>query len=477
MTTVLCGIAGSAFAHDNFKTQLDGLNSAWECQDHFDRGTDIAGSIDEFEFCVWHLNNDRKGFIRNDMFYDILPTGDVIAIKKNDLTSKDKANKAIKTVIQKIIDEDLKESYENQLKEQSKMINGLEDEVDALEVKLTDVAKNLDIENPAAAIADITKITNAIDSLKEALELANDGITQANLDEIRDLLNPALEIKQETAKDAVNEVLKLTVTLGIVQSEINKFFEANNVQNKEELQMLIDGLAAERNDLNTRITAIKQDLAVYGVTLSETAIDDLYNKAKQAGVESVDADAIFAAGVTFGKNSVDAEHNVAVHVLEDRTTVISADTLESNYTISEDGVITVQLEDRVNALFEAARTEALANAPTEDDVEAPVLTGADTNPIYENIADNATGFYTSYTKFAIAEVDGERIGAFKLKNLGGSGVDLEDYLTEAELDEFASQLAKDAARAYTAGYRHGFDDGYKEGYVDGFKDGVNSVTQ
>ena len=586
--TAIAAVSSAAFAHDNYKTQLDNLNTAWECQDHFERGADIAGTIDEFEFCVWHLNNDRKGFLRNDMFYDILPTGNVIAIKKNDLTSKDKANKAIKTIIQKIIDEDLKESYENQLKEQNKMINGLEDEVDALEVKLTDVAKNLDIEDPAAAIADITKITNAIDSLKEALELANDGITQDNLDEIRDLLNPALEIKQETAKDAVNEVLKLTVTLGIIQSEINEFFKLNKVENKEELQMLIDGLAAERDDLNNRINAIKDDLSAHGITLNESAIDDLYNTAKQAGIDSVDItsdneavrvaayDAGFAAGAnsvditsdnmtaflagvasvdittdnavayddgfaagvasvnvevevtftddlgdtitrlinadtaasvlaevrsagyqngiaygyTLGVDSVDTQsffdagvasvnthHSVDIHILNDRQTLKSGETLHSSYIVTKSGEIEIQLEDTINTLFEDARTAALTNAPTANEVVVPVLTGADTNPIYYNITDNATGEYNTYTKYALIEVDGERFGAFKLKDLGGSGENLEDYLTEAELDEFATQLAKDAARAYTAGYRHGYDDGYKDGYVDGFKDGVNSVTQ
>ena len=103
--TAIMAVSSAAFAHDNYKTQLDNLNSAWECQDHFDRGTDIAGSIDEFEFCVWHLNNNRKGFLRNDMFYDILPSGEVFAIKANQLKTKQSAEKAITAAINTIIEE------------------------------------------------------------------------------------------------------------------------------------------------------------------------------------------------------------------------------------------------------------------------------------------------------------------------------------------------------------------------------------
>ena len=103
--TAIAAVASTSFAHTNFKTQLDNLDTAWECQAHFDRGTDIAGSIDEFEFCVWYLNSDRKGFLRNDMVYDILPSGEVFAIKANQLKTKQSAEKAITAAINTIIEE------------------------------------------------------------------------------------------------------------------------------------------------------------------------------------------------------------------------------------------------------------------------------------------------------------------------------------------------------------------------------------
>ena len=114
ITTALVAVSGAAFA-DNYKVQLDNLNTAWECQDHFDRGEEIAGTIDKFEFCVWHLNNDRKGFIKGNMYYDILADGSVYAVKAHDLRTKQSAEKAIKAAIETIIVEKEKIVYEDRI--------------------------------------------------------------------------------------------------------------------------------------------------------------------------------------------------------------------------------------------------------------------------------------------------------------------------------------------------------------------------
>ena len=81
ITTALVATAGSAFAHDNFKTQLDSVENSFQCQNHFERGDAIAGNIDKFEFCVWYLNNNREGFFRDIHWYDITDSGDIIAVR------------------------------------------------------------------------------------------------------------------------------------------------------------------------------------------------------------------------------------------------------------------------------------------------------------------------------------------------------------------------------------------------------------
>ena len=70
----LAATAGVASAH-NYKDQLNALNNSWECEAHFDMDApNVAGITNKGEFCVWYLNNDRKGFFRDMHWYDLAPT-------------------------------------------------------------------------------------------------------------------------------------------------------------------------------------------------------------------------------------------------------------------------------------------------------------------------------------------------------------------------------------------------------------------
>ena len=82
-TTALVAVSTTAVlaSNDNFKVQLDNIDNAFQCQNHFDKdGADIAGTINQFEFCVWYLNNNREAFFRGIHWYGILDSGDVLLL-------------------------------------------------------------------------------------------------------------------------------------------------------------------------------------------------------------------------------------------------------------------------------------------------------------------------------------------------------------------------------------------------------------
>ena len=98
-TTALVAVSATAVlaSNDNFKVQLDNIDRASQCQAHFDKdAADVAGNVNQFEFCVWYLNNNREAFFRGIHWYGILDSGDVIATRDYNFSSKDKAVKAIK---------------------------------------------------------------------------------------------------------------------------------------------------------------------------------------------------------------------------------------------------------------------------------------------------------------------------------------------------------------------------------------------
>ena len=111
LSTALVAISGATFA-DNFKTQLNNIDSASQCINHFDRdAADIAGNVNQFEFCVWHINNNREAFTRDTHWYSILPSGNVVAVKQNLLTSNHKAKRVIEAAVLEIVKENLKKEH------------------------------------------------------------------------------------------------------------------------------------------------------------------------------------------------------------------------------------------------------------------------------------------------------------------------------------------------------------------------------
>ena len=277
LSTALVAVSGAAFA-DNYKIQLDNLDNAFQCQNHFERGEEIAGSIDEFEFCVWYLNSNRKGFIRNDMFYDILPSGDVIAVKKNLLSSKDKAQKAIEAAIKIIIEEKEKIVYEDRI-EYIVVESG--EVIDQLTADL--IAAGSQAEIDAAEIARIGKELASLKIAKEAVEAMlasiDDGITQADVEAVRNELTTLLNAKTKMFNDETAKVATLTYKLGSIQAAINSAYDTSGVV-YENLAAKVDDLAAERNALKQQIADIKADLASHDIVLSETAINEVYNAGK-----------------------------------------------------------------------------------------------------------------------------------------------------------------------------------------------------
>ena len=81
-TTALVAVSATAVManQDNFKVQLDNISSSFQCEAHFDKdAADVAGNINQFEFCVWYLNNNREAFFRDIHWYGLLPSGDIIS--------------------------------------------------------------------------------------------------------------------------------------------------------------------------------------------------------------------------------------------------------------------------------------------------------------------------------------------------------------------------------------------------------------
>jgi len=322
LSTALVAVSGAAFA-DNYKVQLDNLDNAFQCQNHFERGEEIAGTIDEFEFCVWYLNSNREGFIRNDMFYDILPTGDVIAIKKNQLTSDAKAAKAIKAAINIIIEEKTVEvelpngdivkvskdtlmTALDAIEYASTTISSLNDEVESLTAELTKVATDAEMEI-AAKTAEITRIseelataTAMITTLSEAnaiLEAVNGDLEAGavvSAEKIK-MLEEALAAEEaasiKAATEAANEIAELKVELGLKQGEINGLhtiitgLESSNAN----LDAKFQEAAARRDELKAELDALMITHADHIAMFNEDALNTAYENGKAKGEEIVQA--------------------------------------------------------------------------------------------------------------------------------------------------------------------------------------------
>ena len=322
LSTALVAVSGAAFA-DNYKVQLDNLDNAFQCQNHFERGGEIAGTIDKFEFCVWYLNSNRKGFIRNDMFYDILPTGDVIAVKKNLLSSNSKAKAAIKAAINVIIEEKTVEvelpngdivkvskdtlmTALDAIEYASTTISSLNDEVDSLTAELTKVATDAEMEI-AAKTAKITRIseelattTAMITTLSEAnaiLEAVNGDleagavVSAEKIKMLEETLAAEKAASIKAATKAANEIAELNIELGLKQGEINGLhtiitgLESSNA----DLDAKFQEAAARRDELKTELEETINAYSAYADMFNNVALQQAYEDGKAKGEEIVQA--------------------------------------------------------------------------------------------------------------------------------------------------------------------------------------------
>ena len=492
MTTVLCGIAGSAFAHDNFKTQLDSLNSAWECQDHFDRGTDIAGTIDEFEFCVWYLNSDSKGFFRNDMYYDILPSGDVIAVKANQLRTAQSAEKAINEAIQIIIEEKI---IEVEIPGETKIIKVpvevikekiIEVEsgeiIDALTSKL-EIAQNTLTEAASQAVIDadmISKLANDLAATSAALTTAQTAqlTLQGTINKLEDkaLITAAevtalvdmLDVKTKALNAKATELYLAEVKVGEKQREI------------DDLVVIRDNLTTTNAELQTRINTVigERDTALKEVSTLTESLNALANHISPAEVEKLKA-AARTEGYNYAipyiqeaqQRAFNAEAQVKaltadVKNFKDQVETL-ADEKQDLQDIIDEFDVTSDNADAIASYLEDARKNATITA----DLDAKA-TRANTFASVQFNEHPTTGVYS----YSIRNSNGDLITAAN-HPAGGWLVQYLETVNFVNSYGFDYQPDfHDISEAYQEGYAKGFDDGYKIGYRDGFKDGVASVN-
>ena len=321
LTTAIIATAGSAFAHDNFKTQLDNIENAWECQDHFERGDVIAGNIDQFEFCVWHINNNREGFTRDTHWYSILPSGDVVAVEQRLLTSDRKAKSVIETAVHKIIVANLKKEHAANVAairaENGKIVGGLSDDIDALKTELADIATTLGDRDPADVIAELKELGDAVaaltdsrDKLQVMFDEANDGITQETVDGIKAELNKALEVQKGLVADKAQELATAKAELAAAKGVIDGLAEIRDLMDvaPEGLQTAINSIIETRDDLQGTVDSLNEQLKGFDIEFSDTALQDIYNAGVAAGVASVDItsndEGVYMVGFADGVNSV-----------------------------------------------------------------------------------------------------------------------------------------------------------------------------
>ena len=460
MTTVLCGIAGSAFAHDNFKTQLDGLNSAWECQDHFDRGTDIAGSIDEFEFCVWYLNSDSKGFIRNDMYYDILPTGDIIAVKKNVLSSDNSAKQAIKAAVEAIVQQRIQDAIDTVIAETDKVAKDLRKQITDLTLDLSD-----------AVMADELKIEvikDLRDELKEAVENAEtleDNLSAANIkvSDLEDMIDDLEAAATTTATAHAMELGAKTAQIAGIQGIIDGLVDQRDAGLKDlPLQDAINALVADRDALLAEVDSIKSTLTGYGISYDSAAIDAVYEEGRRVGRS-------------------EAAFSLDVHVLFSRDELISDDNFHGPFHVSAGTEwISIQLEDVISAKAKEAMDSMIVPDVPEDGAGGTNDKRSDNTYFNNNYKSKDSGAVhweipTYNRDFVVFTLDGESAGHLEISEL------INDMTTQADIDAFVEDAQNAARTAWSNGYREGYDDGYEDGFKDGYQvgytDGVKSVSE
>ena len=522
----LAATAGFASAH-NYKEQLNDLNSSWECQDHFDRGDVIAGNIDKFEFCVWYLNNNKEAFTRDLHWYSILPSGDVVAVKKNLLTSDHKAKSVIETAVHKIIVANLKKEHAANVAKieanNAKIVSDLNDDIDGLEAELATIATTLGDRDPADVIAELKKLGDDIVTLtksRDDLKVLFDA-DQLDIAAIKTVLNDAIEIQQETAlaaaQETAQELMIAKAALTTAQGVIDGLAEIRDLMDvaPADLQEAINTIIAERDGYKATVDSLNTQLEGFNVEFSETVLKDIYDSGFAAGVNSVDIttdnQGIYMIGYDDGVSSVNITADNAQAIADAKAAALAGapdpihkksirlvlmekaaggaqieDSLRVKYTTATDSSVSIKFDYQwmhANGTERTSNLTVKVEDPKHFDFDygskaASYITD-DGEAIEATGTANDDNYSTTLTVNYEVEIDNYYLSPYAL----ALGTNIE---TNADkIAEFASKIANDFIEAsfesgylagYGDGYADGYDDGYKDGYSDGWKDGVASVT-
>ena len=501
----LATTAGFASAHD-YKAQLNNLNNSWECQDHFDRGDAVAGNIDEFEFCVWYLNSDRKGFFRDTYWYDLAPTGDILAVEAYNFTSKNKATEAITVALTKLIEAQIqndllaaevatakakKEQIAAQLELAEASVESLEAEKQELIASLATAGDELE-----AKVAELMEADATITEQRDAIAAKDIKI---------DMLNGIVETQAQT-------IMNQVASLGALQSEINALMEDKETLENEkatlentiitrdgtitdrdntitslntrigELDAEIVRLAGLRADMRLELDNLEEEFEAAGFTYGDDSIQAIFDAGKEAGkalIEQAKADATYTSeDVNAGINS----RSIGRFVSGSKTPV---SVFENN-----DGTLTITYAD---ARKWTSSTTIAGSHNFSMNTDAQIVSKFfSAGEYYSEITShsgfkNVNGQITPVTNYSISidDVTIDDDGRFVPLSIEILGNSKYAAANKAAIKEFAKQVAKAAIKesfnggyveGYADGYDDGYEDGYNDGYKDGFRDGVDSVT-
>ena len=307
ITTALVAVSGAAFA-DNYKVQLDNINSSFECQAHFDKDApEVSANISHFEFCVWYLNNNREAFFRDIHWYGLLPSGDIISTRDYNFSSKNKAEKAIKAAIEVIVEAnsvDVEidgeiisvskariEALIAQAAVDAETIKSLEAKRDELRDKLDAEinANEINIDNLKAARDNLAEAEATIDMLRDAAvsaekaykDLENDVMLKDTLiEELQDSVKAANDAKETAIKAHADEIAAITVQLGFSQGQINVLVEIQNIQDKntmltQQVQDEINTRVELRKELNAKINELTDQVEDLGGKLNKAEMAEI----------------------------------------------------------------------------------------------------------------------------------------------------------------------------------------------------------
>ena len=437
-------------------------------------------------------------------WYDLAPTGDIIAVDARNFTSERKATEAITVELSKLIEAQITNDL---LKAEIATITAKKEQIAArLELAETSV-ESLEADKQEL----IASLATAGDELEaKVAELME---TDATITELRNAIadkDISIDMLDDIVATQAQTIMDQAASLGVLQADINTLtsdlaqaqrdaVEASNRANTnaegaaawyeeamrlegviEELNTQIEDHVRIRAEMRLELDNLEDEFEAAGFTYGDDSIQAIFDAGKAAQAELIETaktNATYTADdVSNGINS----RSIGRFVSGSKTPVSVFE--------NSDGTLTITYAD---ARKWTSSTTIAGSHNFSMNTDTQIVSKFFSAGEYYSEIRSHSGWkgaamtpYTNYT-ISIDDVTIDEDGRFVPLTLEILGNAKYADANKAAIKEFAKQVAKAAIKesfnagyveGYADGYDDGYEDGYNDGYKDGFRDGVASVN-